>query len=74
MAQRKTKDNNSTMERNNGPSYFPRRHGQEEKEKKKRHNAREDKEKIDRPKTTTATEVANKANETKLNNASKQRQ
>ena len=37
------------------------------------HNIREDKEKTDGPKTTTAKETANRANQKKLNNASKHR-
>ena len=50
------------MERNNGPSYFPRRHGQEENQVKL-YNIVEDQGKTDAPKTSKS--FSNKSPQTR---------
>ena len=71
----KKKRRPAITERKIVPSAFPQRHEQEGKDEKL-HIIREDKGKQTYQKQTTktrATEAANKANRTKLNNGSKQR-
>ena len=65
----------TATERNRVPSSFPRRREQMKKGKTKRtqHNNKGRQRENRRTENTTATEAANKANQTKLNNASKQR-